>query len=169
MLTARNIFFGCVAFSAAAIWVFSSQGFQIEGHVCPHGYQGDESQCPTHNILMIWLLAIDKYHDVLLVIGTFFLAGGTVLLAGFVGLQLRDTRISSERQLRAYIGVEPRGVKKFIGEDVFVGHVAIRNYGKIPAKNVSMFTATSYFIDGSQKVFTIGDLYPSKTSLQPRA
>jgi hypothetical protein len=82
---------------------------------------------------------------------------------------LRHNEVTTRRELRAYISVEPRGVKRFVGTDLFVGHIAIRNVGRIPAKDISMFVLTDYYLDGSQKDFKIGEIYKSKTALPPRA
>jgi hypothetical protein len=76
---------------------------------------------------------------------------------------------TSRRELRAYIGVEPRGVKRLAGEDRLLGHVVIRNFGKIPAKNISIYILTDYYPDPTKMTFKIGELYDSKIALPPRA
>jgi hypothetical protein len=82
---------------------------------------------------------------------------------------LRHAEGTARRELRAYIGVEPRGVKRITGQDLLLGHIVIRNFGRIPAKNISMFAVTDYYSDPTKMVFKFGELYKSKTALQPRA
>jgi hypothetical protein len=82
---------------------------------------------------------------------------------------LRHAEKTTQRQLRAYIGVEPRGVKRIAGQDRLLGHFAIRNFGRIPAKNISMYTLTDYYADPTKMVFKVSQIYQSKTTLPPRA
>jgi hypothetical protein len=117
-----------------------------------------------------------RYSDGIIAVFTVILAGSTIALWlsthnlwKVTDDTLKHSEKTTQRELRAYIGIEPRGVKHLIGEDSLVGHIAIKNYGKIPAKNISMFTITDYFSDGSKFFSKIGDVYPSKTSLPPRA
>jgi len=41
-------------------------------------------------------------------------------------------------ELRAYLSVEPAGINQLIGSDQAMGHVIIRNVGKLPARNVTV-------------------------------
>jgi hypothetical protein len=83
--------------------------------------------------------------------------------------QLQHLEETAKRQLRAYISVEPRGVRRFTGTNNLLGHIEIRNVGGIPAKNISMFAVTDWSPDGSRTSFEIGKVYPSKTALPPGA
>src|SRR5262245_30614717 len=65
------------------------------------------------SLLLVWSLArhptidyLEEHHDFLLVFATFLLVVATFLLAMVVIFQIRDARLSSERQLRAYVFVE---------------------------------------------------------------
>jgi hypothetical protein len=93
----------------------------------------------------------------------------TVLLFIATANLADTTKDTAKRQLRAYVGVEPRGVRRFVGTDLLIGHIAIRNFGRIPAKNIAMFVVTDYYLDGGQRDFKIGDLYESTATLHPRA
>lgn len=52
---------------------------------------------------------------------------------------LDHARDTSRRELRAYLSVEPRGINMLIGESQeCMGHIAVRNVGKLPASNVAV-------------------------------
>src|SRR5438105_982412 len=80
--------------------------------------------------------------------GEFLLFLATVGLWYATARLVRDAKENARRQLRAYIGVEPGGVVRLQGEDSLIGHYTIRNVGGIPAKNIAMYSLTSYFHDG---------------------
>ena len=46
------------------------------------------------------------------------------------------TRETAQLELRAYLSAEPEGVNQLIGRDEGMGHVFVRNVGKLPARNV---------------------------------
>jgi hypothetical protein len=71
--------------------------------------------------------------------------------------------------LRAYISVEPLGINEYVGHNYLIGHFRIRNIGKLPAKNVSIYSTIQLDSDGARKNFTIGPLRVSPTVLQPGA
>ena len=85
-----------------------------------------------------------------------FIAGGVVYL---VSLTLREakrtteaaiaasksaeesvgvTRETAALQLRAYLSGIPSGINQLIGSDEGIGHVTIRNAGRLPARNVAV-------------------------------
>jgi hypothetical protein len=101
---------------------------------------------------------------------TVILALSTIFLWGATRDLVQESRDTSRRESRAYIGVEPRGVKRFVGKDLLIGHFAIKNFGGIPAKNVSMYAVTDYRLEPENtREFKIGRIYDSTTSLPPRA
>jgi len=109
-------------------------------------------------------------------LGEFSLAVFTLFLVIFTGLLwsatdrlVRGADENARKQLRAYIGVEPRGVRRLLGQDILLGHYALRNVGGIPAKKISMFAVTDYYLDGTQRSFRIGQLYETTTALIPKA
>lgn len=59
-------------------------------------------------------------------------------VAGISEAAMLATERSNQRQLRAYLSVEAAGVNQLIKSDQGMGHVIVRNVGKIPAHNVSV-------------------------------
>jgi hypothetical protein len=123
-----------------------------------------------------WILSIEWTPEAVTAAGTVALAFLTlVLAAGTFFLWLATRRLvkgserTAERQLRAYIGVEPGGVFRLQGNDLLMGLYIIRNVGGIPAKNIAMFSLTDYYEDGSQRTFNIEQLYQTTNAIVPNA
>lgn len=53
---------------------------------------------------------------------------------------LKETTENSQRELRAYLIAEPIGIHQLIGNDRTEGKITVRNVGKIPARNVAVYT-----------------------------
>jgi len=113
--------------------------------------------------------AITAFFTLVLGISTIGLWLSTQKLWKITDSTLRHAEGTARRELRAYIGVEPRGVKRIADQDRLLGHVAIRDFGRIPAKSISMFAVTDYYSDPAKMVFKVGELYNSNTALPPRA
>lgn len=69
----------------------------------------------------------------------------------------------------APISVSNRSELEYAGHNVLIGHFHIRNTGKIPARNVSIFSTIQLDPDGARKTFPIGTPGISPTVLQPGA
>jgi hypothetical protein len=82
---------------------------------------------------------------------------------------LTHTEQTSRKELRAYISVEPLGINEYAGHNYLIGHFRIRNIGKLPAKNVSIYSAIQLDNDGARKRFPIETPRVSPTVLQPGA
>jgi hypothetical protein len=84
-----------------------------------------------------------------------FFSGLLVLVTGglvWTGIQqYRDTRILQ----RAYLSIEPRGVSPGINNPSveLVGHIGIRNTGRLPATNVSWTTKIEYSSEEHRESF----------------
>jgi hypothetical protein len=59
--------------------------------------------------------------------------------AGTADKTLKSIEETSKLELRARISVFAGGVNQLIGEDHGMGHVALKNVGKLPARNVSLW------------------------------
>jgi hypothetical protein len=78
-----------------------------------------------------------------LVLPTWVLAVATVLLFAFTAALWKSTsnlvkseRAHAERELRAYLSVEPGGINFSGTPGQCMGHIIVRNVGKLPAGNV---------------------------------
>lgn len=90
-----------------------------------------------------------RYMTAVSALGAIVTGGGII----FVWLNLREARKAtaaatstlmhaketSRVELRAYITVEPDGVNKLWNVSRMIGHVVVRNVGKLPAHNVSVY------------------------------
>jgi hypothetical protein len=172
-----------IAFIGFVLIAQNSDSFQncIENYQ----YKAAQSSFPKHIAdipitlgarVNCWGAYIHTVSEGIIAVFTVVLAGFTIAL-WFSTKQLwkvtdetlRHTESTAERELRAYIGVEPRGVKRLSGKDELLGHIAICNFGKIPAKKVSYYAVTDYYSDEEKMVYKFGEIYQSKTVLAPRA
>ena len=68
---------------------------------------------------------------------------------------LEETRTNARKELRAYIVVEPAGIFKLIGDENTLGHVIVRNVGKIPAQNVEVIVKMYTSLFRTERIFTV--------------
>jgi hypothetical protein len=84
---------------------------------------------------------------------------------------LTEIKGNARKELRAYLSVEPDGINAFItsGEKRCIGHVMIRNVGKLPAKNV--FALVDVTLNNSRDFSPslIPDNHSIERSIQPDA
>lgn len=72
----------------------------------------------------------------------------------------RQSKLSAERQDRAYVAVQPAGIHKFLqseGPHLAIGHVTIKNVGSMTAKNVASFVTMEVVPINMTKDFPITD------------
>jgi hypothetical protein len=79
--------------------------------------------------------------------------------------QTSDTRILQ----RAYLTIEPRGIHLVRDGDAVLGHIGIKNVGKLPAQNVSWRVRMILTADGGLKSFPIQDEEDGRIVLVPNA
>jgi hypothetical protein len=116
-----------------------------------------------------WAALIAALSTVLLAIFTWRLWLSTHRLWSVTNKTLEHAEQTSKKELRAYISVEPLGINEYVGHDYLIGHFRIRNIGKLPAKNVSIYSTLQLDTDGARKTFPIGTPRISPTVLQPGA
>jgi hypothetical protein len=75
----------------------------------------------------------------------------------------------SRKELRAYVSIEPLGITEYAGHNLLVGRFHVRNIGKIPARDVSIYSTIALDADPGRKDFPIGTPRISPTVLQPGA
>jgi len=75
----------------------------------------------------------------------------------------------SRKELRAYVSVEPLGISEYAGHNLLVGRFKVRNIGKIPALDMSIYSHDRIGGRCARKDFPIGTARISPTVLQPGA
>jgi hypothetical protein len=83
---------------------------------------------------------------------TALLALATLILVGIAYLQIRQGRIVQ----RAYVAVEPLGVHLMVEGDRVIGHIGIRNAGRLPARQLSWFINIKHSNKGNEEAFDVG-------------
>jgi len=82
---------------------------------------------------------------------------------------LQQAEQTSRKELRAYVSVEPLGITEYAGHHLLVGYFKVRNIGKIPARDVSIYSTIGLDAEAARKDFPIGTARISPTVLQPGA
>jgi hypothetical protein len=95
---------------------------------------------------------------------TALLVIATVLLALIAYLQIRQNKIVQ----RAYVAVEPLGIHLMIEGDRLIGHVGIRNAGRLPARKLSWFINIKRSDKGNEEIFPL-DKGKGKITVTPGA
>jgi hypothetical protein len=165
---------------AFACWIFwwASAGYPLEGPICPVASAKDG--CTNYNVIFYsaWQIAEFASHWAALLTAIFivYLAIFTARLWRSIDKLWRVTHTTmehaghaSKNELRAYISVEPQGIDQVSHENCLVGRFQIRNVGRIPAKNLSVYCTIDFDRDVQRRSFPIGKLRVSPTVLQPGA
>jgi hypothetical protein len=96
----------------------------------------------------------------------------TEKLWGVTDSTLKKTNEINQREGRAYISVRPRGIREYSGRDYLIGHIEIANVGRIPAKDVSIFSIIQHDETNGLRenaALPLGRITKSPTVLQPNA
>jgi hypothetical protein len=174
----KVVLWGAVVFYACWIWWWVSAGYPLEGPICP--IAGAKDDCANYNVIFYsaWQIAEFAGHWAALITAFFiaFLAIATARLWRSIEKLWRATDPAmqhagqaSKNELRAYVGVEPDGIELNDGESHLVGRFQVRNFGKVPARNLSVYSTIDFDTDGQRRSFAIGRLRASSTVLQPGA
>jgi hypothetical protein len=174
----KVVLWGAVVFYACWILWWASAGYPLEGPICFGA--GAKEDCANYNVIFYsaWQIAEFASHWAALITAIFiaFLAIVTARLWGSIEKLWRATYATmrhagraSKNELRAYVGVEPEGIDRVTGESYLVGRFQIRNFGKTPARNLSVYSTIDFDLDERRRSFPIGKLRMSPTVLQPGA
>lgn len=119
--------------------------------MCEQTKSGEE-QCAPYNLAAYYLVrtrrTIDENDGLITALAT-------IVIAAFTGTLWQSTRnlwLAGERQmsliegnakkeLRAYLTVVPDGINQLIGESNVMGHVVLKNVGRLPARNVTLLVS----------------------------
>jgi hypothetical protein len=136
------------------------------GEICKEGQKASEEACTSYSLLPFLLVKIGQTLDALSVAIT---ALATMAIAWFTWSLRRstdnlwsatvDTAANQERDTRilqrAYISVEPLGIKLRVDGGTVMAHVAMRNAGNLPARDLSWFINIRWSLNGSEDNFPI--------------
>ena len=173
----------CVAGAAICIWWWALTGFQVpicrDASATDHCLSYDEIRAwPSQGVDLASRLAARANNWAALIIAIF-----TAVLAVFTARLWRSTQKlwtvtnrtlqhaeqTSRKGLRAYVSVEPLGITEYAGHNLLIGRFRVRNIGKIPARDVSIYSTIGLDADPARKDFPIGKPRISPTVLQPGA
>lgn len=159
----KLLFWGGCAFLAVWILWWASSGYPLDGPICPSENTRDD--CPRYDVLSYSAWQIAKFADhwsvLITAAATVAIAWLTITLARVGRQQIGDTRILQ----RAYISVEPGGIRPFEGENEsrIACDVIIHNAGNLPAHDLRWGLQIKYSnsdkedFDGS-KVTLLGEI-----------
>ena len=181
----RFVFWLAVGVVGAAIWVSWWAALGFPSPICPDAGAADhclsrdniggwttqiyDSTWNAAEFANHWATLIAALSTVLLAIFTWRLWLSTQRLWSVTNNTLEHAERTTKKELRAYLSVEPLGINEYVGQNYLVGHFRIRNIGKIPAKDVSVYSTIALDTDGKRTSFPIGTPRISPTVLQPGA
>ncbi len=176
--------FGAVL-AGAAIWAswWAAAGFQSpicrDAKVTDYCLSYDEIRVWTSQISDLawnaaefanrWAALIAALSAVFLAVFTWRLWVSTHRLWSVTNKTLEHAERTTKSELRAYISVEPLGINEYLGHNYLIGSYQIRNVGKTPARDVTIYSTIALDADGERKHFPIGEVRISPTVLQPGA
>jgi hypothetical protein len=179
------VFWLGVGVVGAAIWVswWAASGFSVpicqDAGVSDHCLSYDEIQAWTSQSFSLasrvaarannWAALIIAIFAAILAIFTARLWRSTEKLWTLTNRTLQHAEQTSRKELRAYVSVEPLGITEYAGHNLLVGRFNVQNVGKIPARDVSIYSTIGLDADPARRDFPIGTLRISPTVLQPAA
>jgi hypothetical protein len=179
------IFWLGVGLIGAAIWVawWAASGFPVpicqDPSVTDHCFSYDEIRAWTAQTSDLasrvaarannWAALIIAIFTAVLAIFTARLWRSTQKLWTVTNRTLQHAEQISRKELRAYVSVEPLGINEYVGHNLLVGRFKVRNIGKIPARDVSIYSTVALDADPARREFPIGTPRISPTVLQPGA
>ena len=116
-----------------------------------------------------WAALIIAIFTAVLAIFTARLWRSTQKLWAVTNRTLQHAEQTSRKELRAYVSIEPLGITEYAGHNLLVGRFKVRNIGKTPARDVSIYSTIELDADPARRDFPIGTPRISPTVLQPGA
>jgi hypothetical protein len=181
----RFVFWLGVIAIGGAVWVFwwAASGFWIPICRDASGSDGclsyDEIRAFTSetsgyawrlaDLANRWAALIVAVFTAILAIFTARLWRSTERLWIATNRSLQQAEHTARKGLRAYVSVEPLGISEYAGHNLLVGRFNVRNFGKIPACDVSIYSTIGLDADGARSEFPIGTARISPTVLHPGA
>ena len=179
------VFWLCVGVAGVAIWVswWAASGFPVpicqDPSVTDHCLSYDEIRSWTSQTSDFasrvaarannWAALIIALFTAVVAIFTARLWRSTQKLWTVTNRTLQHAEQTSRKELRAYVSVEPLGIAEYAGHNLLVGRFKVGNIGKIPARDVSIYSTIALDVDPARRDFAIGTPRISPTVLQPGA
>jgi hypothetical protein len=181
----RIAFWLGVVLAGAVLWIswWAASGFQApicrDASVTDHCLSYDEIRAWSSQVsLYAWrvadaanrwaVLAVAVFAAVLAIF-TARLWRSSEKLWTITNRTLQHAEQTSRKELRAYVSIEPLGVADYIGHNLLVGRFKVRNVGRIPARDVSIYSTIGLDADAMRSEFPIGPPRVSPTVLPPGA
>jgi hypothetical protein len=181
----RFLFWLAVGVAGAAIWVswWAASGFSVpicqDASAADHCLSYDEVRAWTSQTFDFasrvaarannWAALIIAIFTAILAIFAVRLWRSTQQLWTVTNRTLQHAEQRSRKELRSYVSVEPFGITEYAGHNLLVGRFKVRNIGKIPARDVSIYSTIALDADPTRRDFAIGTPRISPTVLQPGA
>jgi hypothetical protein len=181
----RFLFWLAVGVVGAAIWIswWAASGFSVpicqDASAADHCLSYDEIRAWTSQTFDLasrvavranaWAALIIAIFTAVLAIFTVRLWRSTQQLWMVTNRTLQHAEQRSRKELRAYISIEPLGITEYAGHNLLVGRFKVSNIGKIPARDVSIYSTIALDADPTRRDFAIGTPRISPTVLQPGA
>jgi hypothetical protein len=143
----------CVSYDEIRAW--TEQGFDFASRVAGRANN--------------WAALIIAVFTAVLALFTARLWRSTHKLWTVTNRTLQHAEQTSRKELRAYVTVEPLGITGYAGHNLLVGRFRVRNIGKSPARDVSVYSTIGLDADLARRDFPIGTPRISPTVLQPGA
>jgi hypothetical protein len=171
--------FGVVA-AGAAIWWWAVSGFQT-----PLCQDASAAHCLRYDDIRAWIsessgiasrIAAHANNWAALILAVFAaivaiftirLWRSTERLWSITSRTLLQAEQTARKELRAYVSVEPLGIAEYAGHNCLVGRFQVRTIGKLPARDVSVYSTIGLDADAARRDFPIGPPRISPTVLQP--
>ncbi len=174
--------FGVVA-AGAAIWVswWAVSGFQVP--LCQDASAADH--CLSYDEIRRWVsqgagfasgaatrannwsALIIAVFAAILAIFTLAVWRSTQKLWTVTSQALQQAEQTSRKTLRAYLAVEPLGIAEYAGHNLLVGQFQVRDIGKLPARDVSIYSTIALDANAMRRDFPLGTPRISPLVLQP--
>jgi hypothetical protein len=144
---------GCLSYDEIRAWIAQASG-----------YASDVAEDANR-----WAALIVAVFTAVLAIFTARLWRSSEKLWTVTNRSLQHAEQTARKELRAYVSVEPLGISEYAGHNLLVGRFKVRNIGKIPARDVSIYSTIGSDADATRSEFPIGTARISPTVLQPGA